>query len=83
MTHLNEDNPLTHHGHDGPDCLAGRLLPAGRVDQAGAEVGHVEGDALQHTVRSLAALLLQLCKHNSIKEYLYLFFKQRFSYYVS
>ena len=78
----------THHGHNGPDSLAGRLLPAGRVNEAGAEVGHVEGDTLQHTVRSLAALLLQLCKNNSIKEYLYIynkriFFKQRFSYYVS
>ena len=52
---------ITDHGHDGLDGLGGCLLPAGGVHQAGAEVGHVEGDTLQHAVGGLAALLLQLC----------------------
>ena len=54
----------THHGHDGVDCLGGGVLPAGPRHDARAEVGHVEGDALQHAVRALAALLLQLYNTN-------------------
>ena len=54
----------THHGHDGVDCLGGGVLPAGPRHDAGAEVGHVEGDALQHAVRALATLLLKLCNTN-------------------
>ena len=53
---------FVYHGNDGLDGVSRGLLAAGLLDQAGAEVLDIEGDALDHWLAERSPILAELWK---------------------